>query len=287
MHALQMIALKVVVTDVTRSVTHIFRYPVVVNRKDKYGKIPRFGKSSRRFLRLTSPVLIGCGTTVSPTRICSKEISSTSVPIIPVKVKNAQPFHTSINGHSSKNRDPTPTFSKVIRRKLSNKSSANIYSCCWVNFTRDAVLTKIPKSTNLGISAVHTLNELGSFSIPDTIIERPTDGSNQLSPENIIGEATASRMSRTRSEKNHSFKTDFETRRGNQDFEQQKNSMSRPPLDSIPFGNNKKTTPIDSIPVRTKTPDLTPRTRPTDSPTLTRDSSEQKREAHIRGDPDP
>ena len=75
---------------------------------------------------------------------------------------------------------------------------------------------------NIGLSAVHTLDELGSFSNPATIIGRPANGSNWLLPGHIIDEFTSAIMVRKRSEKNYSPKTDFETRRENQDFKQQK-----------------------------------------------------------------
>ena len=124
-----------------------------------------------------------------------------------------------------------------------------------MNLLCDAVLTKSPNFINLGISSVRTSDELGSVFIPTTRIGRPMDGSNLLSPVNLIFEVTADRMSRTRSEQNYIAKTDFETRRENQDFGRQNISMRRPPLDSTPLGthkNNGKTSPIDSIPVGKK-----------------------------------
>ena len=66
--------------------------------------------------------------------------------------------------------------------------------------------------------------------------------------------------------------------------------MSRPPLDSTHFGTNTTngtTSPIDLIPVRTKTPEPTPQTRPIDSSTPLTDSSEQNGKAHVPGDQDP
>ena len=143
---------------------------------------------------------------------------------------------------------------------------------------------------NLGLSAVHTSDELRSFSIPATIIKIPADGYNWILSGHIIGEVTAARTSRTRSEQNCSSKTDFETRRENQYFERQNISMSRPPLGSTPFGTNttnRTTSSIDSIPVGTKIPETTPPTRPTDSPILPTDSSEQTGKAHVPGDLDP
>ena len=89
------------------------------------------------------------------------------------------------------------------------------------------------------------------------------------------------------------YKSDFETRRGevvDQYFRRQNNSMSRPPLDLTPLGtntNNGKTLPMDSIPIRTKSPEPTPLTLPTDSPTLPTNLPEQNGKLHVPGDPDP
>ena len=207
-----------------------------------------------------------------------------------MEVRNAQPFHTSINGNSSKNGDPTSTFSKVIVHELSDDFSADVYFRCWVNFTHDAVLTEIPNFMNMGLSSVHTSDEPRSLSIPTTRIRRPTDRYNCLPPGHIIGEVTADRMSRTGSEQIYSSKTDFETRREHQDFERQNISMSQPPLDSTPFGKNttnRTTSPIDSIPVRTKTLYPKPLTRPTDSPILPTDLPFNNGKLHVPGDPGP
>ena len=65
--------------------------------------------------------------------------------------------------------------------------------------------------------------------------------------------------------------------------------MSRPPLVLTPFGTNTTngtTSPIDLIPAGIKAPDPTPLTRPTDSPTLPTDSSQQKGKAHVPADPE-
>ena len=75
-----------------------------------------------------------------------------------------------------------------------------------------------------------------------------------------------------------------------QDFEQVNISMTRPTLDSTHIGmntTNGTTSPIDSIPVVTKTPEPMPMTPPTDFPTLPMDFPEQKGKAHVSGDPDP
>ena len=59
--------------------------------------------------------------------------------------------------------------------------------------------------------------------------------------------------------------------------------MIRPPLESTPLGMNTTigtTSPIDFIPVRTKTPEPMPLTPPTDFP-------EQNIKAHVQVDPEP
>ena len=111
---------------------------------------------------------------------------------------------------------------------------------------------------NLGLLAIHTLDELGSFIIPATRIRSPTYGYNWLVTGHLIGGVAAAIMRGEMSEQKYNSINDFETRRENQYFERQNISMSRPPLDSTPFGMNTTNgtmSPIDSIPVGTKTPE--------------------------------
>ena len=131
----------------------------------------------------------------------------------------------------------------------------------------------------LGLPAVNVTNELESFVNPTIRVGRPTDGLNWIPPGHIIVEVTAAIMNGKRSEQNYSYKTDFESRRKNQDFGSQNISMSRPPLDLTPFGTNTTNgtmSPIDSITVRENLADPTTRTKPTDSPALPTDSSKRK-----------
>ena len=197
---------------------------------------------------------------------------------------------TSINRIYAKHRDPAPTWIKVIGRKFSDDSSANVYSHCRMNFTHDAVLTKSPNFINLGLSSVHTLDELGSIFIPTTRIGRLANVSNWLPSGHLIGEDAVNRVIRNSSEQNYSAKTYFEARRENQYFGRQNNSMSLPALDSTPLGmnmTNGTTSPIDSIPVRTKTPEPTPLTPPKYLPRLPKDLQEKSGKAHVLGDLDP
>ena len=262
-HARQTISSKVILTDTVHSGAHVFRNPTDISRMDTDGTIPQDGNTSIRSPRLTSPVLIGGGTTVYPTRTVGKDIIIPKGPTGYVEVRNDQPFHTSVNGNSDENGDTTPTLSKAIRKEESDDPSANIFLRCRMKFTRDAAVTKRPNFMNLGISAVHTSDELSSFSIPTTRIRRLIDGYNWIFPGHLIGEVTADIMSGTRSDQNCSSKAYFETMRENQDFERKNISMSRPPLDSTPFGTNttnRKMSPIKSIPVGTKMTDPMPLT---------------------------
>ena len=76
--------------------------------------IPWDGNTSIRSPGFTSPVLMGGGTTVSPTRTDDQEIIISKGTTGSVEVRNAEQFRTSINGDSSEHGDPEPSFSKVI-----------------------------------------------------------------------------------------------------------------------------------------------------------------------------
>ena len=220
------------------SAARVFKYPPVVNWKDTDGTIPWDRNTAVTSPRLNTPFWIGAGAYVSPTGIRSQDIESPRGSIVLQDVRNAQPFDSSINRISTKHRDPAPTLSKGIGGKLSKKYSSDIYSIYWMNFTHDAVLTKSPNFTNLGLASVHTPDELGSFSIPINRIGSCIDESNWITTGHIIGEVTADRMIRTRSEQNYSSKNYFEIRRKTKNFEQQNISASQPPLDSTPFVTN-------------------------------------------------
>ena len=112
----------------------------------------------------------------------------------------------------------------------------------------------------VGLPAINKLDEFRIFGTPATRTRRPTYGSRWYALDHVFGEATAAGMSETRLEQDYRYKNDFEIWRENQDLGRQNNSMSRPPLESTPIGTNttnSKTSPIDLIPVRTKTPNPT------------------------------
>ena len=127
LHARQTIASEDIVTDAARTDACVFQDPAVVNRKDTDRTIPQDGNTSRNPFRLNSSVRIGGEPSVFPPKTGIQDIISPSGPIGYVEVRNAQPFHTSINGNSVKNRDPVLTLSKLIVRKLSDNSIANLY----------------------------------------------------------------------------------------------------------------------------------------------------------------
>ena len=203
-----------------------------------------------------------------------------------VEDRNGQIFHISIHGNLTNIGEPMLSFSKVIGQELSHATSADIYLRCRVNFTHNSDRTKIPYFMNLGLLAVHTSDERRSFGTSATRVRRPTDGSNWGAPGRVFSEATVVRESGTSSKKNYSSKTDFETMKENQDFERQNISMSRPLLYSTHFGTNTtngKTSSIELIHFRTKIPDPTPLTRPTDFPTRPTESSKRKWKVHVLG----
>ena len=117
MYARQTPALKVIAMDMMRSGARVFWTPADVSRHDTDRTTPRDSNTSIRSPRLTSPDIIGSGTTISATSTGSQEIISPKGPTGSVEVSNAQMFNTSINGNSAKKGGPTPTFSKVNRTR--------------------------------------------------------------------------------------------------------------------------------------------------------------------------
>ena len=139
-----------------------------------------------------------------------------------------------------------------------------------MDFTSNAIRTEASDFVHLGLLYVNAPDVLRSFVYPATRFGGPTDGFNYSAPSNIFGEVIVIGMSGTRSEQNNRYKTDFETRRENQDFGRQNISMSQPPLDSTTFGTNitnRTMSPIDSISIREKTLDPTQLTQQMDFPT--------------------
>ena len=97
LHVYRTIHLKEIVTDAAHSAAHVFRNPVYVSWHFMDGTTPRYGNTSVRSTRLTSPVRIGGSTTVYPTRTGSQDIISPRCSIGPQEVRDAQPLDTSFN----------------------------------------------------------------------------------------------------------------------------------------------------------------------------------------------
>ena len=147
----------------------------------------------------------------------------------PVEVRHSQIFHTFINGDLTKNGEPTPTLSKVMRQELYHNSSPEIYSRCQVNFTLNGIRTKSQTSL-IWVSwpSTHRINS-GPSVPPATIFGSPTDGSKWSTQGHVFGKDIAVGVIGTRSEKNYSSKTDFVNSKDNkyfQVFERQNISMS-------------------------------------------------------------
>ena len=172
--------------------------------------------------------MIDGGTTVSKTITRSQEIVSSKGPTGSVEFRNAQIFVTFIHTNLTNNGDLTPTFSEEIGQELSHKSIADIYFRCRVKFTRNAIGTKSPDFMRLGLPAINTSDELGSFGTSATRVGRQMDGSNWSVSGHVFCKSTTVGMSRIRLEQKYSSKTDFETWKDNQDFGWKNISMSRP-----------------------------------------------------------
>ena len=177
------------------------------------------------------------------------------------KIRDTQKFDTSVDRSLGNDEDCTFIFSKVIGNELSHSSSANLYLQYWVDFASNAVRTKAPHFVYLGLLTVNASNEVNIFGTPDTKTRRHTDGNHWYATDHVFGKATAVGMSATRSELDYSYETGFQNWRANQDFGRQNILMSRPPLDSTDIGTNmtnRKTSPIDLIPIGTKMPEPMP-----------------------------
>ena len=191
--ARRMILTKEIGTDVVRSAARVLQNPTDVSRHGTDGTTAQDGNTAIGSDRLTSPVRIYGSTTDSPNRTGNQDIISPRGAIGPQWSSDADPLDASIRVFPAKYRDPTPIFSKLIGRKFTNKFSTDFNSRCQMNFGSDAVLIESPYFVNLGLTSMHTSNELGSVFVPTTGIGTPTDGSNWILVSHSIGEVAADR----------------------------------------------------------------------------------------------
>ena len=275
---------KEIFTGASRSAAGVLKVPLVVNWKDASGTIPQNINTVRMPPRTTTPVWNSTGPSVPPINIGIQKIKGPRRPIIPQEIRNPEPLTDSINRINDKHRYPDPSWSKVIGIKTFTNESADIYARGRMNFWSDTILSESPNFMDLGLSTFNKTDELGSVVVPTARIGRPEDGSNWLLPGHDISEATADIVNRTKANNHYILKVNLklEEKNGRSRFGRQNDPMSRPTLDStslVTNTTNRKTSPINSIPVGTKTPEHTPLTRLTEFP-------DQNKKAHIPGDLD-
>ena len=141
---------KDVVTGAARSAAHVFKDPPAIIWKDMGGTIPQVRKNVGIPPRATAPVRIGTGPSDPPISIRSQDIKGPRRYIITQEVRNSEPLDASINIISSKHRYLTPIWSKVIGRKFTQKSRADVYKRSRMNLASDTVLSKSPNLMDLG-----------------------------------------------------------------------------------------------------------------------------------------
>ena len=169
---------------------------------------------------------------------------------------NTQKLDAVINGKLPDGLESASFFNKVIGHKSSDGSSNDLYWRCRMNFVGDVVQTQTPQFMDLGISTSNALDESCVLGTPATSIQRPTDESHWSAPDHVFGEDTAVRMSKSKSDHDYNYYTDFSIWRENREFEHQNISMSQTPLELTPIGMNTKNTKLshlDSTPIGTKT----------------------------------
>ena len=186
---------KDIVIGTVRITLRVLKYPLVVNWKDAGGKITQDRNTVGMPPSATTPVRIGTRPSVPPIIIRGQEIEIPRRSIIPQKVRNADPLDASINRIYSKHRDPTPDWSKVISRKFTNESSADVYVHGRMNFASDTVLSESPNFMDLGLPSVDTMDELGSVLAPTNRIGLETHVSNWFLRSHSISEAILDRVS--------------------------------------------------------------------------------------------
>ena len=122
---------------------------------------------------------------------------------------DTQKFYASVDGKMPDDMDYASIFSKVIGHKLFNASSDDLYSSYRMNFVNDPVQTQYPHFMDMGILAIHALNESDFLGTSITSIQRLTYGYHWRAPDHVFGEATSVGMSAEKSDNEYSYKTDF------------------------------------------------------------------------------
>ena len=178
LHALATPTTNVVIKYAERSSAQVNRDTGHVSRTGSDGNTPYNCDVAERSPRENGPVLIGG--IVTPETIGyngSLDVLNKQQSTPPSISSNTQYFDSSVDGNFAKDGEYTFIFRKVLSRELSNSLSADIYSCCSVDFTSNAVITEAPTFVHLGLPDANALDEFNTFGIPTTIVRRSMDSS--------------------------------------------------------------------------------------------------------------
>ena len=89
----------------------------------------------------------------------------------------------------------------------------DINARCGMNIESDAIITQNSNFVNFSLASVNTADKLGYVSVSTTIVRRLTNISICLQHGNNIDEATADRVSETKTNSKYILNGDFETMR--------------------------------------------------------------------------
>ena len=158
-----------------------------------------------------TPVAIGSPTMYPSSGISEiLQVANKRQSVSPSFNRNDQKLDTVVDGKSPKDQDSLYIFSKLIDIELSHGYRYNLYLRCQMNFMSDVVQTEAPQFVDLGILAVNRSNEFGVLGTPTTRMRRPSDVSHLSAPDHAFGEATAFVMRAPRSDRDYSYKNEFQ-----------------------------------------------------------------------------
>ena len=191
LHAVRKVLTEEIITGAAFSSARVFKDPPGVNWKVTSRPIPTEMSTVGVSPISSTQVMTGSGTSEPPIRIRSQGIGSPRGSIVPQKVRNANPFKTSIYQLSPKHGHPTPIFSKVMFCKIFPDESANIYARKRMDFRSNYVVAKIPNFIDFGLSPANTPYKLKCIIFSTTKVGRLTNCSYWLLPMHDIEEVRA------------------------------------------------------------------------------------------------
>ena len=216
------------ITDTACSSAHVLWTPGHVIRMGREGNTPHNGDVVESPPQDNGLVLIG-DIFVPPTmgNSGSQDIIKKRKSTSPSVGRKCKTFDASVDRNLNNDRDSVAIFRKVLGCELSGSLLAKIYSRSRVDFTSNAIATEAPDFVHLGLPTTNASDERNPFDTPATRIIRLMYGSHCYALGLVFGEFTAVVMSGTRSEQNYSQRSNFETRRENQEFGHKNISMSQ------------------------------------------------------------